>query len=124
MAQIIRHRRLHAFFQSKVLNSFMIVTIVSLLAMQCCTSMLMPLVCAGTAMLFFIGYALWIWIKKPKSIVINNWISNLNSSFVFYYLIISASKSTNEWWYIFPAVSAICMLFIAMVTSHDEVFKI
>ena len=124
MAQIIRHRRLHAFFQSKVLNSFMIVTIVSLLAMQCCTSMLMPLVCAATAMLFFIGYALWIWIKKPKSIVINNWISNLNSSFVFYYLIISASKSTNEWWYIFPAVSAICMLFIAMVTSHDEVFKI
>lgn len=124
MKREIRHRRLQAFFKSKVLNSLMIVVIVSLLLMAYTGSMLLPAVCGTLALLFFIGYSLWLWIKKPKSIIINRWLSDMSGLFTLYFLIISAMKAPNQWWYITPVVLAVVLLFISLLKNHDEKFDI
>lgn len=124
MQQDIIHRRLHAFFRSKVLNALMIVIIVSLLLMAYTKSMLLPVICGSLALLFFIGYSLWLWIKKPKSIIINNWLSDLNGSFTIYFLIINAMDAPNQWWYITPIVFSVVLLFISLVNNQDEKFDI
>ncbi|MDE6100651.1 MAG: hypothetical protein K2G01_06355 [Paramuribaculum sp.] len=124
MKQKIRHRRLHAFFASKVLNSLMIVIIVSLMVMPYTKTMLLPAVCGSLALILFIGYSLWLWIKKPNSIVVNYWLSNINGCFTIYFLIISAMSPTNEWWYIFPISYTIVLMFVAMVRNQDEFFEI
>lgn len=124
MEKTIRHRRLHAFYRSKVLNALMIVIIVSLLLMAYTKSMLLPVICGSLAILFFIGYSLWLWIKKPKSIIINNWLSDLNGSFTIYFLIINAMDAPNQWWYITPIVFSVVLLFISLVNNQDEKFDI
>ena len=124
MEQTIRHRRLHAFYRSKVLNALMIVVIVSLLLMAYTKSMLLPVICGSLALFFFFGYSLWLWIKKPKSIIINNWLSNLNGAFTLYYLIIVAMDAPNQWWYITPIVFSVVLLFISLVNNQDEKFDI
>jgi len=45
MKQELRHRRLYAFYQRKVLNALMIVVIISLLLMAYTESMLLPVIC-------------------------------------------------------------------------------
>jgi len=120
----IKHRRLYAFYRSKVLNALMIVAIISLLQIGYMQSIMMPVVCAAISLTLFIGYSLWLWIMKPKQIVINNWLSNINSWFTFYFLIIVALKSDNQWWYVFPVICAIGSLFICMIKSNDEVLDI
>lgn len=124
MQQDIIHRRLHAFFRSKVLNALMIVVIVSLLLMAYTKSMLLPVICGSIALLLFIGYSLWLWIKKPKSIIINNWLSNLNGAFTLYYLIITATDAPNQWWYITPIAFSVILLFISLVNNQDENYDI
>ncbi len=124
MEQRIRHRRLQAFYRSKVLNALMIVVIVSLLLMAYTKSMLLPVICGTLALLFFIGYSLWLWIKKPKSIIINNWLSNLNGAFTLYYLIIIAMDAPNQWWYITPIAFSVVLLFISLINNQDERFDI
>lgn len=124
MKQNIRHRRLHAFYTSKVLNALMIVVIVNLWLMAYMKSMLLPVVCGSLALLFFIGYSLWLWIKKPKSIIINNWLSSLNGFYVLYYLIIAPMKAPNQWWYITPIVFSVVILFLALINKQDEKFDI
>ena len=124
MKKEIRHRRLHAFYQSKVLNALMIVIIVNLLLMAYMSSMLLPAICGSLSLLFYIGYALWLWIKKPRTIIINSWLSNINGWYTLYFLIIAALKSSNPWWYITPAALAVVALFILLITDHDESFEI
>ena len=124
MKKEIRHRRLHAFYQSKVLNALMIVIIVNLLLMAYMSSMLLPAICGSLALLFYIGYALWLWIKKPRTIIINSWLSNINGWYTLYFLIIVALKSSNPRWYITPAALAVVALFILLITDHDESFEI
>lgn len=124
MKQDIKHRRLHAFFRSKVLNALMIVVIVSLLLMAYTKAMLLPVICGSTAFALFVGYTLWLWIKKPKSIVINNWLSNLNGWFFLYYLIINAMDAPNQWWYITPIVFSVFLLFISLINNQDEIYDI
>lgn len=124
MKQKIMHRRLYAFYQSKVLNALLIATIVSLLLAAYADSLLMPVICGSLATLFFIAYSLWLWIKKPASITINNWLSNLRGLFVLYYLIVTAMKEPNQWWYITPIALSVVALFVALITDHDERFDI
>ncbi len=121
----IRHRRLHAFYRSKVLNALLIVVIVSLFLMGYTGFVLLPLLCSSLAMLFFLGYSLWLWIKKPKYIVINNRLSNISGAFALYFLIIGAIKATNHWWYITPIAFAVILLFVSLINKQqDEVFEI
>ncbi|WP_289742172.1 hypothetical protein [uncultured Duncaniella sp.] len=67
----IRHRRLYAFYESKVLNALMITVVTSLLLAAYTQSMLMPIICGAIALTCFIGYSIWLWVKKPQKIVIN-----------------------------------------------------
>ena len=102
----------------------MIVIIVCFLLMAYTKSMLLPVICGSLALLFFIGYSLWLWIRKPKSIIINNWLSDLNGSFTIYFLIINAMDAPNQWWYITPIVFSVVLLFISLVNNQDEKFDI
>lgn len=102
----------------------MIVIIVSLLLPRCTQSMVLPVVCSALALIFFIGYSLWLWIKKPKSIIINKRLSDLNGLFTLYFLIIIALDSANEWWYITPIALSVVLLFVFLVKNQDEKFDI
>lgn len=87
-------------------------------------SMLLPIVCGAIALLAFIGYSLWIWIKKPHSIIINNWLSSINYWFFIYYLIIISMDAPNDWWYITPVAFSVILLFISLINNTDEKFNI
>ncbi len=125
MNQEIKHRRLYAFYNSKVLQALMIVIIVGITMIGYYNDLLLPVICSGTAFLLFIGYSSWLWIKKPKQIVIHTWLSNISGLFCLYFLIVATMKNPNQWWYIFPIVCAIVILFIAMIyTKYDKTFTI
>ncbi len=124
MKQTIRHRRLYAFYQSKVLNALMIAVVVSLLMMAYTKSALLPAICASLALVCFIGYSLWFWIIKPKSVIINDWLSDMNGLYAVYFLIVAAMDAPGQWWYIVPVALSVVLLFIALTTDHDEKFHI
>ncbi|ROT18072.1 hypothetical protein EEL51_10750 [Muribaculaceae bacterium Isolate-110 (HZI)] len=120
----IRHRRLCAFYESKVLNALMITIVTCLLLMAYTQSMLLPVICGTIALLCFICYSIWIWVKKPQKIIINKWLSYMNGWFTLYFLIITAMDAPNEWWYITPICFAVCILCISLIRSQDEIFDI
>ena len=123
MEYTIRHRRLYAFYRSKVLNSLEIVIIVGLFMMAYYNDMMLPLACSALAFLFFIGYSLWFWIKKPKTVTINSWLCGSTTPFVFYYLIVCAIKHLAPWWYALPVIGAVIVLFVSLL-KEDEKFDI
>lgn len=102
----------------------MIVVIVNLLLIGYTKSMLLPVVCSSLALLFFIGYSIWLWLKKPKSIVINDWLSNINGIYTFYFLVISVMDTPGKWWWITPIVLSVVVLFLSLINNKDEIFKI
>lgn len=124
MKLAIRHKRLYAFYQSKVLNALMIAVVVSLLMMAYTNSALLPAICASLALVCFIGYSLWFWIRKPESVIINDWLSDMNGLYAVYFLIVVAMDAPGQWWYIIPVALSVVLLFIALTTDHDEKFHI
>lgn len=120
----IRHRRLCAFYESKVLNALMITVVTCLLLMAYTQSMLLPAICGAIALLCFIGYSIWLWVKKPHRILINKWLSGMNGWFTLYFLIIMVMDAPNQWWYITPICLAICIFCICLIRNHDEWFDI
>ena len=92
--------------------------------MACMKSMLLPLICSSLALLFFVGYSLWFWIKKPTCIIIDYWLSNLNVAFTLYFLIVMAMDAPNQWWYITPIALSVVLLFIALINNQEERFDI
>lgn len=124
MKQDIKHRRLYAFFNSKVLNVLYVMGVLSLLQVGYLKSMELPVVCSSASFALFIGYSLWLWIKKPKQIVVNVWLSDLTIWFTLFFLIVAAMKATSWMWYTFPIVAAIVMWFIDMICPHDKLFDI
>lgn len=102
----------------------MIVVFVCLSLIGYTKMILLPTLCASMAFGLFIGYSLWLWIKKPQKIVINGWLSNIDGLFTLYYIIIVALDSKNPWWYAFPVICAIFTLFICMIKPKDEIFVI
>lgn len=121
MSKEIRHRRLYAFYHSKVLNALMIVIIVGLIFMRYCESYLLPVICSASALLLFLGYTAWLWIKKPDEIIINRWLSDTSGVFTLYFLIVMAMKNANQWWYIFPVVCAVLILFFALINPKKDI---
>lgn len=126
MKQEIRHRRLHAFFESKVLSSLTIVLSVSLTMIGYMKSLELPVVCASVAFALFVSYSLWFWIKKPQQIVINNMLSNVSGFFTLYFIAIALFpiESVNPWWYCMPAIAAIILMFVSVIKPSDKVFEI
>ena len=126
MTTEIRHRRLYAFFNSRVLSALMWVTITCLLMAdgEFAMGWLLPLVASGVAMLLFIGYSLWFWIKKPTKVVIDTWFSDAVSLLTLYFMAVAAFRVTDIWWFI-PAIAvAVVILFVAMVRGREKVFEI
>lgn len=124
MKQEIKHRRLYAFFNSKVLNVLYVIGVLSLLQVGYLKSMELPVVCSSASFALFIGYSLWLWLKKPKQIVVNVWLSDLTIWFTLFFVIVAAMKATSWIWYTFPIVAAIVMWFIDMIYPHDKLFDI
>lgn len=124
MKNEIRHRRLYAFYNSKVLNALTVVGVVALLQIGLLRDLLLPVVCGGTAFALFLGYSIWFWIKKPARVVINPWMSDISIWFTLYFLVVAALRAESSWWYLFPVVAAVMMLFIELVKPHDEEFAI
>lgn len=124
MEQEIRHRRLHAFMFSKVLNAMMTLVVVNLFLMAYTRSMLLPALCGLVALVFFIGYALWLWVKKPRVITLNRRMSVVSRFLLYYYLIVSAMKEPGSWWYIFPLVMAVVLTGVSLIDNRDEEFSI
>lgn len=125
MKKEIRHRRLYAFYHSKVLNALMIVLILGLLMTDYNDSFIIPLLCSATALLLFIGYSAWLWLKKPQQIVINKWLSNISGWFILYYLCVIAVSTPNQWWFVLPGIGAVVLLFLSMINpASDHTFAI
>lgn len=124
MKQEIKHRRLYAFFNSKALNVFMFVIIVCLLVMAYTGSMLMPVICGLISLAFFAGYSLWLWIRKPESIVVNGVLSNANSAYMVYYLAVAALYPVGQWWLIVPIALSVVVIAVCAVGAGDRTFKI
>lgn len=124
MENEIRHRRLFAFFRSKVLNSMMMLVVTNLLLMAYTRGMILPVICGALSLLLFIGYSLWIWIGKPKTIIINNWLSNISCVFTLYFLIITTMDAPNQWWYITPITFAVVVFFMTLTNVTDQKFDI
>lgn len=125
MEQQIRHRRLYAFYNSKALNVLLLIGVLSLLQTGYSEATPVPAIaCSAVAFILFIGYTLWIWIKKPKQIIINTWLSNLTIWFTLYYLIIIQPNDLSWWWFATPVMAAIIIYFIDMIRPHDELFEI
>ncbi len=125
MDKTIRHRRLYAFYNSKVLNALTIVIIVGILLMSYFQSFLLPVICSATGFVLFLGYTAWLWIKKPKEIIINTWLSSVSGSFTLYFLCVAAINAENQWWYIFPIVAAVLILFLTLINpDYDQKFII
>lgn len=124
MTTEIRHKRLHAFFESKVLNVLIIAIVVCLLIVAYTDTLLLPVTCGTIAMAFFIGYSLWLWIKKPASIVTNPLLSNITSLYVLYSLIISVARPASEWFYTIPVALSVAVLFLALTNHRDKTYQI
>lgn len=86
--------------------------------------LLIPLAGGGVALLLFIAYSLWFWIKKPKEITLNKSLSEFSSYNTLYFLIVTGFKLENPMWYVFPVVCVVALVFIVMTKSTDEQFSI
>lgn len=124
MEKEIKHRRLYAFNNSKVLCALTIAMVAGISLLGCCESWLTPLVCFSTALVLYIGYSLWLWFGKPGEIVINTHLSDMRFYLVLYILILSVLKVQNIWWFILPMVCSIILMFVSMLRFKDEVFVI
>ena len=120
----IRHRRLYAFFESKVLNVLMLIVEICLMAMACTQSMLLPTICGTAALMSFLGYAIWFWVRKPQQIIIDKCLSGINGWFTLYFLIVMAMDAPNRWWYIMPISIAICVVIVCLLRKQGKCFDI
>lgn len=122
----IRHRRLYAFYQSKVLNMLMLILIAGLLLSFAVTPNVIPIICSSISFLCFFGYSLWLWIKRPTSVIINPLLSNISSCFTLYFLIIHLFKSVPALCYTLPAILSFAFLlfFLTPLNKSDKLFAI
>ena len=124
MKQEIRHRRLYAFYNSRILNLLMIVVAVALVAAVYVSSLLVPVVTASVAMAVFIGYSAWLWLSKPKQVIISPRLSAVSGCLLFYYLVISAVRPQSVWWYLAPIACVAIVLLLSIVRPDEKVFVI
>ncbi len=124
MKPTIRHARLDAFFNAKILNALMIVVIISVLVLDYTGFMLLPAVCGGVALVLFLGYSIWFWVKKPRRVTVSKLIADVNGSLTLYFLIVTAIKDPGPWWFIFPCVAAVVLLFIDLLRPTDQTVEL
>ena len=120
----IENRRLYAFLRSQTLTILMLMAFSCLFLMPYLNELISPGIIGGVIFSMAIGYSIWFWIKKPKEIVINNWLSNISSMFILYWFIVNAMDNPNKIWYIFPLFCCIASIGIVLVKQRGFEFKI
>lgn len=123
--EIIRHRRLYAFYNSRVLNLLMILIIASLMLADATPMSVFPLMCTAVLFLLFVGYSLWLWIKKPRHIVIDARLSDFSGLLVVYFIIGPAfPDGVMPWWNFGGLLVAFLFLLISFVWPKAQTFDI
>ncbi len=123
MESKIAHRRLYAFYRSKALSSMAIAVFLGIMLAHHLQS-LFPLICTAAAGAFLVGYSLWIWIARPRTIVICDWLSNVSGLYFIYFLMFRAVDHLSPWWSIGPVLAGIVVLFISSLNAGDENFEV
>ena len=120
----IENRRLFAFLKSQTLTILMLLMFSCLFLMRLLNDLIIPGIIGGGIFSMAIGYTCWFWIKKPKYITINNWLSNISSVFILYWFIVNAMKEPNKMWMVFPLICCLVSLVIVLVKQRGIEFKI
>lgn len=119
----LHHPRLAMFYNSSVLNMLMVWLFLSLLIADWDALWdIYPysLIVCGLVFAFAVGYALWFWIRKPSSIPVCGWLSDVSGIYTIYFLIVCAVKSDRLWWNLFALVAAIAASVIYLIKGDDE----
>lgn len=125
MQQQIKHRRLHAFLESNTLASLVVIIDVCLLLTVAFPRIFIPMVAiGGAAFIYAIAYSLWLWIKKPATIKINPWMSNISMWITFYFILYAAIRPESIWWSITPAAYGILVLLFNIIRPKSTPFTI
>ena len=120
----IENRRLYAFLRSQTLTILMLMAFSCLFLMPYLNDLIIPGIIGGIIFSLVIRYSIWFWIKKPKEIVINNWLSNISSVFLFYWFIVNSMDNPNKIWYLFPLGCMVVLFGIVLVKQRGFKFKI
>ena len=120
----IENRRLYAFLRSQTLTILMLLAFSCIFLIQYLNDLIIPSIIGGVIFSVAIGYSIWFWIKKPKEIVINNWLSNISSVFFFYWFIVNAMNNPNKILYIIPIICLVPLFVIVLVNQRGFEFKI
>ena len=120
----IENRRLYAFLRSQTLTILMLLAFPCLFLMPYLNDLIIPGIIGGIIFSMAIGYSIWFWIKKPKEIVINNWLSNISTVFFFYWFIVNAMDNPNKILYIIPIICLVPLFVIVLVKQRGFEFQI
>ena len=120
----IENRRLYAFLRSQTLTILMDMAFSCLFLIPYLNDLIIPMIIGGVIFSMAIGYSIWFWIKKPKEIVINNWLSNISSVFLFYWFIVNVMDNPNKILYIIPIICMVALFVIVLVKQRGFEFKI
>ena len=120
----VRHKRLYAFYNSLVLNVLMCIEVILLCVMGYSRMMVLPGVLAGILLLVMLGYSAWVWIKKPREIVIDKWLADVSAYSTILFLIVLAIDPDDRWWYLVPAASTFIILITALIKKRSQKFSI
>lgn len=118
------NRRLYAFLRSQTLTILMLLEIACLFLMPYLNDLILPGIIGGVIFSMVIGYSFWFWIKKPSEIVINTWLSNISSVYLFYWFIVNAMDNPDKIWYVFPLTSMAALFVFVLVKQRGFDFKI
>ena len=118
------NRRLYAFLRNQTLTILMLLAFSCLFLMPCLNDLIIPGIIGGVIFCMIIVYTFWFWIKKPKEIVINNWLSNISSVFLLYWFIVNAMDNPNKIWYVFPLICSVASLVMVLVKQRGFEFRI
>lgn len=99
----------------------MMVLLMLLLLADYFKSLLVPVICASLVLVMCIGYSLWLWIRKPRQIVINKWLSEFNRWLTAYFLFAHVLESDNKWCYVIPFACAALVLSVSIISPRRDV---
>lgn len=118
-----RHPRLAMFYKSSVMNMLMVWMCAFLLTVDWePVRDMYPYSLIPCGLLFAIAlcYTLWFWIRKPASIPVCGWLSDVSAAYALYFLIVCGIKSDRFWWNMFALVAAIAVFVIYLVKGNDK----
>ncbi len=123
MGYEIRHKRLYAFYNSRVLNVLMGIEVMMLCLMGYSGYMVVPGIVAGIILLGMIVYSAWLWIKKPAQIVIDKRLSDLSMYTTLFFIIVLVADPANRLWYLAPAACTLVILLLSFIKNDSATYE-